>query len=101
MPNGIDRTQWAHFVTYRLKPETLVQVTLFWMVWIVCVDIFFLLCELTILFIHRRFVIKNRENHKKQVIPHTGGSKPMSRRRHEMVMIVVNMILYYFLIFTI
>jgi len=29
VPNGIDRTQWAHFVTYRLKPETLVQVTLF------------------------------------------------------------------------
>jgi len=29
VPNGIDKTQWAHFVTYRLKPETLVQVTLF------------------------------------------------------------------------
>ncbi|XP_027909834.1 uncharacterized protein LOC114169024 isoform X1 [Vigna unguiculata] len=54
VPNGIDRTQWAHFVTYRLKPET----------WEICK--------------------KNRENRKKQVIPHTDGSKPMSRRRHEM-----------------
>lgn len=29
VPTGIERTQWAHFVTYRLKPETLVQVSLF------------------------------------------------------------------------
>ncbi|KOM44166.1 hypothetical protein LR48_Vigan05g177100 [Vigna angularis] len=29
---------------------------------------------------------KNRENRKKQVIPHTGGSKPISRRRHEMLL---------------
>ncbi|WVZ13619.1 hypothetical protein V8G54_011185 [Vigna mungo] len=50
------KTQWAHFVTYRLKPETM--------------DI----CK------------KNRENRKKQVIPHTGGSKPISRRRHEMLL---------------
>lgn len=28
VPTGIDRTQWAHFVTYRLKPETMVQVSL-------------------------------------------------------------------------
>ncbi|WVZ09477.1 hypothetical protein V8G54_014007 [Vigna mungo] len=56
VPTGIDRTQWAHFVTYRLKPETM--------------DI----CK------------KNRENRKKQVIPHTGGSKPISRRRHEMLL---------------
>ncbi|KAL2340280.1 hypothetical protein Fmac_008220 [Flemingia macrophylla] len=54
VPTGIDRTQWAHFVTYRLKPETL--------------DI----------------CIKNKDNRNKQVIPHTGGSKPISRRRHEM-----------------
>ncbi|WVZ06440.1 hypothetical protein V8G54_019786 [Vigna mungo] len=55
VPTGIDRTQWAHFVTYRLKPETME------------------ICK------------KNRENRKKQVIPHTGGSKPISRRRHEML----------------
>jgi len=59
------------------------------------------LCELTIFFVHKRFVNKkNRENRKKQVIPHTGGSNPMSRRRHEMVMILVNMtnftIFFYF-----
>ncbi|KAL2341000.1 hypothetical protein Fmac_008940 [Flemingia macrophylla] len=27
---------------------------------------------------------KNKDNRNKQVIPHTGGSKPISRRRHEM-----------------
>ncbi|KAL2327763.1 hypothetical protein Fmac_021190 [Flemingia macrophylla] len=54
VPTGIDRTQWAHFVTYRLKPETLE------------------ICK------------KNKDNRNKQVIPHTGGSKPISRRRHEM-----------------
>ncbi|KAK2422666.1 hypothetical protein QL285_033183 [Trifolium repens] len=27
---------------------------------------------------------KNKENRSKQVIPHTGGSKPLSRKRHEM-----------------
>ncbi|XP_014493192.1 uncharacterized protein LOC106755534 [Vigna radiata var. radiata] len=56
VPTGIERTQWAHFVTYHLKPETLEM------------------CK------------KNRENRNKQIIPHTGGSKPFSRKRHEMFM---------------
>ncbi|XP_058763577.1 uncharacterized protein LOC131637027 isoform X2 [Vicia villosa] len=54
VPVGVDPTQWAHFVNYRLKPETMER------------------CR------------KNRENRSKQVIPHTGGSKPLSRKRHEM-----------------
>ncbi|WVY90870.1 hypothetical protein V8G54_036384 [Vigna mungo] len=29
---------------------------------------------------------KNRENRNKQITPHTGGSKPFSRKRHEMFM---------------
>ncbi|CAI8587697.1 unnamed protein product [Vicia faba] len=54
IPLGVDPIQWAHFVDYRLKPETLE------------------ICR------------KNKENRSKQVIPHTGGSKPLSRKRHEM-----------------
>ncbi|XP_058746067.1 uncharacterized protein LOC131618935 [Vicia villosa] len=34
---------------------------------------------------------KNRENRSKQVIPHTGGSKPLSRKRHEMEQIEVGL----------
>jgi len=29
VPTSIDRIQWAHFVTYLLKPKTMVQVSLF------------------------------------------------------------------------
>ncbi|KAK2428420.1 hypothetical protein QL285_026942 [Trifolium repens] len=54
IPLGVDPIQWAQFVDYRLKPETLER------------------CR------------KNKENRSKQVIPHTGGSKPLSRKRHEM-----------------
>ncbi|XP_045812773.1 uncharacterized protein LOC123906808 isoform X9 [Trifolium pratense] len=54
IPLGVDPIQWAHFVDYRLKPETLER------------------CR------------KNKENRSKQLIPHTGGSKPLSRKRHEM-----------------
>ncbi|XP_058759834.1 uncharacterized protein LOC131633132 isoform X4 [Vicia villosa] len=55
-PKGIDPIQWAHFVNYRLKPETQ--------------D----LCK------------RNKESRSKQVIPHTGGSKPLARKRYEMFM---------------
>ncbi|KOM49743.1 hypothetical protein LR48_Vigan08g057000 [Vigna angularis] len=34
----------------------------------------------------REMCKKNRENHNKQLTPHTGGSKPFSRKRHEMFM---------------
>ncbi|GAU20131.1 hypothetical protein TSUD_351930 [Trifolium subterraneum] len=53
-PDGVDSIQWAMFVNYRLNPETQER------------------CR------------KNKENRRKQVIPHTGGSKPLSIKRHEM-----------------
>ncbi|XP_019434571.1 PREDICTED: uncharacterized protein LOC109341183, partial [Lupinus angustifolius] len=55
VPIGIDKDQWTRFVHYRLRPSTME------------------LCR------------KNKEIRKKQVIPHTGGSKPNSRRRREMM----------------
>ncbi|KAF1889074.1 hypothetical protein Lal_00042971 [Lupinus albus] len=55
VPIGIDKDQWTRFVHYRLRPSTVE------------------LCR------------KNKEIRKKQVIPHTGGSKPNSRRRREMM----------------
>ncbi|KAK2381530.1 hypothetical protein QL285_069121 [Trifolium repens] len=61
-PKGIDPIQWAHFVNYRLKPETVER------------------CN------------KNKEIRSKQVIPHTGGSKPLARKRHEMVMTLIYMV---------
>ncbi|PIN00622.1 hypothetical protein CDL12_26876 [Handroanthus impetiginosus] len=54
VPEGVTRDQWAAFVDYRLKPETQA------------------ICK------------KNSINRKKQVEPHTGGSKSNARRRHEM-----------------
>jgi hypothetical protein len=35
---------------------------------------------------------KNKEIRSKQVIPHTGGSKPLARKRHEMVMTLIYMV---------
>ncbi|XP_058768158.1 uncharacterized protein LOC131641879 [Vicia villosa] len=61
VPVGVDPTQWAHFVNYHLKPETMER------------------CR------------KIRENRSKQVIPHTGGSKSLSRKRHEMEQIEVGL----------
>ncbi|GAU48949.1 hypothetical protein TSUD_285380 [Trifolium subterraneum] len=57
----IDSIQWPMFVNYRLNPETQER------------------CR------------KNKENRRKQVIPHTGGSKPLSRKRHEMEQIEVGL----------
>ncbi|PIN12232.1 hypothetical protein CDL12_15160 [Handroanthus impetiginosus] len=54
VPEGNTRDQWVAFVDYRLKPETQA------------------ICK------------KNAENRKKQVEPHTGGSKSNAIRRHEM-----------------
>ncbi|KAL5124208.1 Cell division protein FtsZ 2-1, chloroplastic [Glycine soja] len=56
VPIGIDKDQWARFVHYRHKPSTLE------------------LCR------------RNKEIRRKQVIPHTGGSKANPRRRNELVM---------------
>ncbi|RYR32655.1 hypothetical protein Ahy_A10g047189 [Arachis hypogaea] len=56
VPVGIQRDQWAAFVDYRLKPSTMK------------------LCR------------KNKENRSKQIIPHTCGAKPNSRRRHELLL---------------
>nr|XP_025685319.1 uncharacterized protein LOC112786118 [Arachis hypogaea] len=53
VPVGIDRDQWASFVQYRFLPSTMEM------------------CR------------RNKEARKKQTIPHTGGSKPISRKRHE------------------
>ncbi|XP_061347346.1 uncharacterized protein LOC133292877 [Gastrolobium bilobum] len=54
VPAGVPKDQWSSFVDYHLKPS------------------YKELCE------------KNAEIRKKQTIPHTGGSKLLSRRRHEM-----------------
>ncbi|XP_059289354.1 uncharacterized protein LOC132042860 isoform X2 [Lycium ferocissimum] len=56
VPVGIYRDQWAGFVAYRLKEETIE------------------LCR------------RNKEIRRKQKIPHTGGSKANSRRRHELLL---------------
>ncbi|XP_016515355.1 uncharacterized protein LOC107832067 isoform X2 [Nicotiana tabacum] len=52
---GITRDQWTSFVNYRYKEET------------------------------QNMCKRNAENRKKQTVPHTGGSKPNSRRRAEMM----------------
>ncbi|XP_059294540.1 uncharacterized protein LOC132047525 [Lycium ferocissimum] len=54
VPEGIARDQWASFVNYRLRDDT------------------------------QKMCKTNAENRKKQTVPHTGGSKPNSRRRAEM-----------------
>nr|XP_009779047.1 PREDICTED: uncharacterized protein LOC104228301 isoform X2 [Nicotiana sylvestris] len=54
-PVGITRDQWTFFVNYRSKEET------------------------------QNMCKRNAENRKKQTVPHTGGSKPNSRRRAEMM----------------
>ncbi|XP_057430012.1 uncharacterized protein LOC130723096 [Lotus japonicus] len=54
VPNGIPEDQWPLFVDYHLKPE------------------YMEMCQ------------KNVEARKKQTIPHTGGSKLLSRRQQEM-----------------
>eukprot|EP00256_Glycine_max_P068742 XP_025983337.1 uncharacterized protein LOC102663364 [Glycine max] len=56
VPIGIDKDQWARFVHYRHKPSTLE------------------LCR------------RNKEIRRKQVIPHTGGSKANPRRRNELLL---------------
>ncbi|XP_075103248.1 uncharacterized protein LOC107832067 isoform X1 [Nicotiana tabacum] len=53
--DGITRDQWTSFVNYRYKEET------------------------------QNMCKRNAENRKKQTVPHTGGSKPNSRRRAEMM----------------
>ncbi|XP_015933013.1 uncharacterized protein LOC107459317 [Arachis duranensis] len=53
VPVGIDRDQWASFIQYRFLPFTMEM------------------CR------------RNKEVRKKQTISHTGGSKPISRKRHE------------------
>ncbi|KAL4372198.1 hypothetical protein AHAS_Ahas06G0241800 [Arachis hypogaea] len=53
VPVGIDRDQWASFIQYQFLPSTMEM------------------CR------------RNKEVRKKQTIPHTGGSKPISRKRHE------------------
>nr|XP_016437222.1 PREDICTED: uncharacterized protein LOC107763262 [Nicotiana tabacum] len=52
---GITRDQWTSIVNYRYKEET------------------------------QNMRKRNAENRKKQTVPHTGGSKPNSRRRAEMM----------------
>nr|XP_009785871.1 PREDICTED: uncharacterized protein LOC104234072 [Nicotiana sylvestris] len=52
--SGMNRDQWAGFVAYRLKSSTIES------------------CR------------KNKEIRRKQTMPHTGGSKANSRRRHEL-----------------
>ncbi|XP_070058088.1 uncharacterized protein [Nicotiana tomentosiformis] len=55
VPVGINRDRWTSFVNYRYKEET------------------------------QNMCKRNAENRKKQTVPHTGGSKPNSRRRAEMM----------------
>ncbi|XP_019238163.1 PREDICTED: uncharacterized protein LOC109218265 [Nicotiana attenuata] len=55
VPVGITRDQWTSFVNYHYKEET------------------------------QNMCKRNAENRKKQTVPHTGGSKPNSRRRAEMM----------------
>ncbi|XP_019252847.1 PREDICTED: uncharacterized protein LOC109231656 [Nicotiana attenuata] len=55
VPVGITRDQWTSFVNYRYKEET------------------------------QNMCKRNAENRKKQMVPHTGDSKPNSRRRAEMI----------------
>ncbi|KAL4300774.1 hypothetical protein AHAS_Ahas17G0234500 [Arachis hypogaea] len=55
VPVGIDKDQWASFIQYRFLPSTMEM------------------CR------------RNKEVRKKQTIFHTGGSKPISRKRHEIV----------------
>ncbi|KAJ1426161.1 putative transposase, Ptta/En/Spm, plant [Sesbania bispinosa] len=56
VPDGIPKDQWSSFVDYRLKPD------------------------------YQELCRKNAEARKKQTIPHTGGSKLLSRKQHEMEM---------------
>nr|XP_033513675.1 uncharacterized protein LOC104102552 [Nicotiana tomentosiformis] len=55
VPVGITRDQWTFFVNYHYKEET------------------------------QNMCKRNAENRKKQTVPHTGSSKPNSRRRAEMM----------------
>ncbi|XP_027774860.1 uncharacterized protein LOC114078365 [Solanum pennellii] len=55
VPPGIPRDQWTSYVNYRYKKET------------------------------QEMCNRNAESRKKQIIPHTGGSKANSRRRAEMM----------------
>lgn len=55
VPPGIPRDQWTSYVNYRYKKET------------------------------QEVCNRNAESRKKQIIPHTGGSKANSRRRAEMM----------------
>nr|XP_033508157.1 uncharacterized protein LOC104119166 [Nicotiana tomentosiformis] len=66
---SITRDQWTSFVNYRYKEET------------------------------QNMCKRNAENRKKQTVPHTGGSKPNSRRRAEMVKDVTLFTLLYYLNF--
>ncbi|KAH0698372.1 hypothetical protein KY289_015854 [Solanum tuberosum] len=54
VPSGINKDQWASFVAYSMKPSTME------------------ICR------------RNKEIQKMQKMPHTGGSKANSRRRHEL-----------------
>ncbi|KAK7316581.1 hypothetical protein RJT34_00148 [Clitoria ternatea] len=54
VPDGIPKDQWSSFVGYHLSPE------------------------------YQELCRKNAEVRKKQTIPHTGGSKLLSRKQHEM-----------------
>ncbi|XP_061363826.1 uncharacterized protein LOC133307343 [Gastrolobium bilobum] len=54
VPTGVPKDQWSSFVDYHLKPS------------------------------YKELCRKNALVRKKQTIPHTGGSKLLSRRRHEM-----------------
>ncbi|KAJ1375745.1 putative transposase, Ptta/En/Spm, plant [Sesbania bispinosa] len=56
VPDGIPKDQWSSLVDYRLKPD------------------------------YQELCRRNAEARKKQTIPHTGGSKLLSRKQHEMEM---------------
>ncbi|XP_027343285.1 uncharacterized protein LOC113855855 [Abrus precatorius] len=54
VPEGVNRDHWASFVDYRLSSKT------------------------------KENAQKNRDNRKKQIIPHTSGSKSIARKRAEL-----------------